>query len=634
MSDQPSTPIEHPNGNAEELRAQRIWLITNVMAVTWAFFAIYLFASGYPLAGKVGFAECLVYLGLVLLFRRSTKYRLLMELWLVACGIGVVMISTSDPAIARTIFYFPISIVVASQLFGVRQALVWLVASVIVMVAVALGTYGLHEPFFTWRRDELILSVGTAVCLYFCVQQAEAHYQAKTKGLVQLSSDLGEQAQQLEVLATTDSLTGLSNRFQFQRELAATIEHCNDDPMTLFLIDMDGFKEVNDTLGHQVGDDVLAEIGRRLSDTFGARSKVSRLGGDEFCVICTGVGTNERAEVVANEMHDLLVQRYCVDENELCLGASIGYAIAPQHANADQDLLAFADTAMFCAKEGGLKYICYDRSMTESLSKSRVLKAKLAPALSRNEFFLTYQPQIDINSGQMVGVEALIRWKHEGKIISPIDFIPLLEQTGRITEVGKWIIREGIRQQALWAKDGVDVKMSINLSAVQFRDSDLVCGIESALNEFGVNGSRVDFEITEGMLLDDIDQTIDVLHQIKQLGSSISIDDFGTGYSSLSYLGRLPIDRLKVDRAFIKDVPDADDGSLVGSIISLGETLGVTVLVEGVETDEQLDLIHNYGCDEYQGYYLSPPVSPAEIASIYENLEGSSDNNFLANPVN
>ena len=387
---------------------------------------------------------------------------------------------------------------------------------------------------------------------------------------------------------------------------------------------MDGFKEINDTLGHPTGDAVLIEIGARLTEALSNRATVSRLGGDEFCIIYPGLGSVIHEAEISKELHELLASRYIIDGNELSLGASVGFARAPEHANNDQDLLAFADTAMFHAKETGAAHACYDEQMTKNLSRIRILKAKLAPALARDEFFLLYQPQVEIQSGKILGVEALIRWKHQGEIISPFTFIPLLEQTGGIIEVGRWIIHEACRQQSSWHQKGHDLKMSINLSAVQFRDPELSQTIASALEEFNTEGDSLDFEITEGVLINDVDETVSILNRIKQLGPTVSIDDFGTGYSSLAYLRQLPIDRLKIDRAFIKDVPDTDDGSLAGGIISLGRTLGVTVLAEGVETEVQLDVLRQFGCDEYQGYFLSRPVSPEEIIDVCK-AEGCSN---------
>ena len=248
--------------------------------------------------------------------------------------------------------------------------------------------------------------------------------------------------------------------------------------------------------------------------------------------------------------------------------------------------------------------------MTQALVEYRSTQERLSQALNNEEFFLVYQPKVDLRTNEVTGVEALLRWRRDGEIISPFHFIPLLEQSNEIVAVGQWLMQEACRQLKIWTEEGYDVHISVNVSPVQFEDSRFLQYVGDAIRENKVDPSKLDFEITEGLLIDDVQSTIEKLNSLKALGATISIDDFGTGYSSLAYLRQFPIDRLKIDRAFVKDIPSADDGVLASSIVILGKTLGLKVLAEGVETIEQLQYLRDHHCDEYQGYYLSAPVSP------------------------
>lgn len=274
---------------------------------------------------------------------------------------------------------------------------------------------------------------------------------------------------------------------------------------------------------------------------------------------------------------------------------------------------------MFYAKEKRLGYSSYEPEMTKRLVEYRSMQEQLSFALERNEFFLVYQPQVSLESGKIIGVEALLRWRRDGEVISPDRFIPLLEKSREIIPVGRWIIREACRQLRAWSDAGLDLEVSINVSSIQFHDDDFHTCIADPLEEFGLDASKLDFEITESLLIEDVSQAIERLSEIKQLGASISIDDFGTGYSSLAYLRHFPLDRLKIDRAFVQDIPEADDGVIAMSIVALSKAIGLKVLAEGVETREQLDFLKSIDCDEIQGYFFSRPVEAEKIASLFEN---------------
>lgn len=603
----------------DQLRAQRLWRFVVVLWLTWVFFACYLWYREYERATLICLVESVLLLTVNYCCRKQTNYRNIMSYNLGASALGLLGVSLSNPAMGGTMLFYPVSILVASQLFGVRAAFSWLVINLLALSAFSLTVHGISGFFSSQKFDELVLLLGVAGCIYFCCQQGEEYYRQRTKNLITLSQNLQSKSEWLRKLATTDSLTGLTNRFRFQECLMEAVEDslANSRPFALILVDMDGFKEINDTMGHPVGDQALMEISERLRLRFGDRASISRLGGDEFCIIYPDIGGLSEADRIAQEVKQLLTHQYVLDEAEFPLGASVGYAVCPDHSVCDKDLLAFADTAMFHAKENRLGHTCYAAEMTERLVEYRTVQEKLSRALEKQEFFLVYQPQIDMQSGQVIGVEALLRWRHNVEVIAPFRFIHLLEKSREIVPVSKWIIRQACQQLANWNRDGYYVEVSINVSAVQFADPKFYESVADPIQEFGIDPSQIDLEITEGLLIDDVAGTVAKLNQIKKLGVNISIDDFGTGYSSLAYLRQFPIDRLKIDRAFIKDIPDKDDGLIASSIIVLGKALGMKVIAEGVETTQHLQFLKFHDCDQYQGYFFSPPVSAEEVCKMF-----------------
>ena len=594
----------------KDLRAQRVWQLINVAWFTWLFFTVFCWVRGFSMAAIVCFSEVVVIWLIIKNRKRNARYYRIMNFSLATCAVGILLVSLSNQALQRTMLFYPISILIASQLLGIRAAFQWLVVNI-----AAISIFFLIQ---SGPLDELALMYGVAVCLFFCCQQGEEFYRDRTKGLVDVSQRLQAKADVLHTLATTDSLTGLLNRFQFQKELRDSVEHAvtQSERMALLVVDMDGFKEINDTLGHPTGDQALMAIADRLRRDFHDQAVIARLAGDEFCLICSNVGSVEHATAIAKRVCEVLTTRYVLDECDFPLGASIGLALCPDHARSDTELLSYADTAMFAAKENRRGYAAYDPDMTDRLIEYRTMQEQLSSALENNEFFLVYQPQISLATGKVIGVEALLRWRREDEVIPPFRFIPLLEKSREIVPVGRWIIRETCRQLRTWTDAGFDVEVSINLSSVQFNDDELYRNVTESLCEFDLDAAKLDFEITESLLVDDVDKAVQRLHQLKKFGASVSIDDFGTGYSSLAYLQQFPIDRLKIDRAFVKDIPDADDGVIATSIVALAKALGLKVLAEGVETKSQLEFFKSLDCDEYQGYYYSGPVSTDEIMKL------------------
>ena len=600
-----------------DLRAQSVWLILKVVSATWAFFMVFLYLRDYVPAACVCLAHLCVGALVKICFYRSREYCKLWNAHMISSSIGIFLVAASHVDLEPTIYFFPIAIAVASQLFGIRQSTYWFFGALVLFTAYYTAVYGLSSTF-TERLDGFLLSLGIAVCAYFCGQQAEAHYRRKTQSLVDISESLRKKGKELHKLATTDSLTSLTNRFQFQNVLADKIQSVADDKLLLFLIDMDGFKEVNDSMGHASGDVILVEIGKRLKDRFADQAIVSRLGGDEFCLLFVGKNYVDNAHAIGTEIHELLTTRFVSKELNVSLGASIGYALCPDDADNQDELLSFADTAMYQAKRDRSRLARYQPAMTEELKRTRLLNDRLDGALERNEFHLVFQPQVDIATKKIIGAEALLRWRHNGKMISPNRFIPLLELSGLIVNVGDWVTREACRQLSEWKQRGLDIRLAVNISAIQFQEPCFVENLTTQLKEYQIDPSRLELEITEGVLVENVDVVTRKLQKMNELGVRISVDDFGTGYSSLSYLKQFPIDKLKIDRAFVKDIPHADDGVIASSIIALSDALGITVIAEGVETRAQLDLLSEFGCEQYQGYFFSRPIPAEEFAQLLE----------------
>lgn len=635
--DDPPTEILAETSNVSELRAQRVWCLARVAWFTWIFFTAYFWWREHTIGVVVSAVEvCLIQL-IIGRDRQRSQYRRVMNLTLGVCACGILLVSISDQALRLTRFCFPVSILFASQLSGVRDALMWLLVNLLAHTMYFVMTYGPAEAYSWLHIDEVIIIYGVSICTFFCCQQGEAFYRDRTKGLVDLSSTLQKKSEWLEHLATTDSLTGLINRYEFLQQLRRrtnqTAEHVQR--MALLLIDMNGFKEINDTLGHPVGDRALIEVANRLQDGLKDVAISARLGGDEFCLICPDIASVPEAKAIAERSCELLNRTYAINEFEFTMGASVGIALYPDHTHCATELLAFADTAMFCAKEKRIGFEVYDPNMTKQLIEHRNMQEKLSRALANNEFFLLYQPQVDIATQRVIAVEALVRWRHQGTVIPPVIFIPLLEKSREIIAVGQWIIREACRQLKVWEESGYDVGVSINLSSVQFNDPSFESNVLAPLMQSGVDARKVDFEITESLLIDDVNSATQRLLQLKETGATISVDDFGTGYSSLAYLRHFSLDRLKIDRAFVKDYPETDDGLIAKSIISLSSALGLKVLAEGVETQAQLEFLRLNCCDEYQGYFMSPPMPAEDVAKLFSlpfALSGGESDSALQAP--
>ena len=426
----------------------------------------------------------------------------------------------------------------------------------------------------------------------------------------------------IEYMASHDSLTGLPNRDMFNRLLHATMEAAEQrqSQFALLFIDLDRFKIINDSLGHVAGDALLVEIAARLRNHLRSSDIVARLGGDEFVVILEHAADRRDIEAIAGKLLEAVSASVQLSGLECHTTASIGVAMYPDHGSDVHTLIKNADMAMYRAKEDGKNNFRFFAKTVKMPSIERLtLENCLRQALVRDEFSMHYQPKVDLETGQITGVEALLRWTHpEHGMLPPAHFIPLAEETGLIVPIGRWALQQACAQNMAWQRRGLrPVSMAVNLSPRQFVDGDLLQGIDEALAASGMSPVLLQIEVTESMMMRNVSRAIKVLDAIQSRGIRIAIDDFGTGYSSMSLMKQFPIDTIKIDRSFVRDLADnTEDQAIAQAIISMGRALGMTIVAEGVETIEQQNFLHANGCDEMQGYLFSRPLPPDQLAEL------------------
>ncbi|MDQ1813519.1 EAL domain-containing protein [Massilia sp. CCM 9210] len=436
---------------------------------------------------------------------------------------------------------------------------------------------------------------------------------------------------ELEYQANHDALTGLANRHLLAERLSSAIAqaHRAGTELWVVFVDLDRFKFVNDTLGHEAGDAMLRVLGERIKGAVGEADTVSRMGGDEFVLVLPGHPGDGDGLRVLQRIMDAVAEPLRIQAHEFFVTCSMGVAVYPADGGNADTLTKHADIAMYRAKElGRNSYQFYCPEMNARTLERLQIEADLRHALERNELVLHYQPQIDVHSGVIVGMEALLRWEHPVLgLVSPLRFIALAEEMGLIIPIGAWVIRTACMQNMAWQKAGLGrLRMAVNLSARQFTGKDLLQSVSSALEESGLEARYLELELTESMVMSDVDNAITILRMLKQLGVHLAIDDFGTGYSSLSYLSRFPIDVLKIDQSFVRDIAlEADGAAIVVSIISLAHSLRMKVIAEGVETAEQLAFLREHGCDEVQGYFFSRPVGALEFEHLMAHAPCTKD---------
>jgi len=431
-------------------------------------------------------------------------------------------------------------------------------------------------------------------------------------------TELKDAHARMERLALYDELTGLPNRRFFFRELAALFEQDTQEfPSVVMLLDLDYFKTVNDTQGHSVGDQLLIQVAQRLVDTLQDNDIAARLGGDEFAILIHPVQEAGHVERVAQRILAEISRPFLINDHEVQISTSLGLAWLPKDGQSPEALLKHADLAMYQAKEMGRnQFRFFTESLHEQLQTYIRFSREMPKSLEDENFYLLYQPQVDLKTSKIISVEALVRWNHpELGIVSPLDFISIAEETGFIVPLGRWVLSTACRAlRELSDLQYDDVRIAINLSSRQFRDPELLNMIRQALHRYRIDPARLELEITETLLMQDIDLAISTLTELQQLGVTVAIDDFGIGYSSFNYLKTLPINVLKVDREFIKDIPDhLDDMEITAAIISMAHRLKMKVVAEGIETDVQKVFLEEHHCDVGQGYLFSKPVSLDEL---------------------
>jgi len=427
--------------------------------------------------------------------------------------------------------------------------------------------------------------------------------------------------EQLSYMARHDQLTGLVNRSLFHDYVDQALSRSSrsDRMMALLYVDLDRFQNINDSLGTAAGDMLLKSAAERLKSCVRAGDTVGRLGGDEFAVVLEGLRTSSDVARVAEKVLDVMAQPYDLGFDSLAVTPSIGVVMSGDDRGESGILTKSADTAMRRAKAGGGNNFCFfTPEMQAAMADRRTLERDLRSAVAQGELVLHYQPQVELVDGRTTGMEALVRWRRngDGALVPPGHFIPIAEETGLIEAIGEWVIDEACRQTAAWTAGGMaPLCVSVNLSVRQLKPGRLVRRVSEALENSGLPPSQLELEVTESLLMDDVDAARTSLGELKELGVRISVDDFGTGYSSMNYLKRLPIDTLKIDQAFVREIPgDPDDTAITSAIIALGHALRLDVVAEGVETEPQLNFLQNQGCDRAQGYLLSRPTPADEFA--------------------
>jgi len=430
--------------------------------------------------------------------------------------------------------------------------------------------------------------------------------------------ELARRAEENHRLAMFDHLTGLPNRLLFYDRVTQAIAAAgrDGDGVGVLLLDLHRFKEVNDTLGHERGDELLQQVGPRLQGVLRATDTVARLGGDEFGIALVGLNTTTEGEDVAHKLTDALDVPFVLDGIEIALGGSIGIATYPDHGDEPDHLLRRAEVAMYVAKAARAPFEAYTPAQDTYTTDRLALVAELRRAIDRGELTLAYQPMVELGRDAVIGVEALLRWSHTDRgDIAPDEFIPLAEHSGLIGRITGYVLGAAIRQAHEWREEGLDLTVSVNLSVRDLVRPDLIATVSGTLERYALPAKRLRLEITEGSVMDQPDRALATLEQLASVGVGLSVDDFGTGYSSLAYLQRLPVNQLKIDRSFVMGLNgNTSDSEIVRSTVDLGHNLGLSIVAEGVEDVASLDFLRGVGCDIAQGFYIARPMPGSEIA--------------------
>jgi diguanylate cyclase (GGDEF)-like protein len=466
-----------------------------------------------------------------------------------------------------------------------------------------------------WATIAIALSAVAMLGAFLIVITGQSR---RTQQLVDLrTAELAGSNARLTQLAHFDPLTGLSNRKHWMDQAEATLETARrqGDAMAVMFIDLDRFKHINDSLGHNMGDRLLAAVAGRLRGCLRARDVLARLGGDEFVILLPRLKGREGATVAARKVMAALMEPLQLDQHELSVSASVGLSYYPGDGDTVETLLRHADTAMYAAKDAGRNgWRFFSNEMNEHLSQRMFLENGLRRALAQGELFLEYQPQVETLSGRLVGAEALLRWRHpERGLIPPDRFIPVAEDSGLIEPLGQWVLEQACRQLRAWEDAGLrGLNLAVNISALEFNRPQFLPRVRETLAATGAPAAQLELEITESLLMQALPDLNERLGELTALGLSLSLDDFGTGYSSLGYLKRLPLKHLKIDRGFVADVPgNAEGEAIIRATLSMAHDLGLAVVAEGVEHESQRDFLLSHGCELLQGWWVARPM-PAD----------------------
>ncbi len=541
---------------------------------------------------------------------RSARLEALV-LVLVMLGLSLLLLMYAEPVRPAEIVLFVLipTVLWAALRFSVSGASVAIFLAGAIALGAAVASFGgISEA--TQLRDVLALQVSLVTMalagLFVSAALTEHRY-----------SEL-----QLNMLANHDPLTGLPNRSYFQDYLGHALARAQRDnsQVSLLFIDLDRFKHINDSQGHEVGDQVLRIVANRLEAQLRADDFVARLGGDEFAVVLTHPPASRAASRVARKLTEALAESFKLGPRRYAIGASVGISVFPDDGHDANTLLRQADLAMYQAKQRKSGFEYFSDELNLAAQQQMTLETGLRKALEREELALMYQPKVDLASGRVVGLEALVRWlTRSGNIIGPDQFIPVAEETGLIVPMGRWVVRAACEQWIAWRDAGLDPPpVAVNLSPRQFSDARLIEDIDAIVEETGMDAAYLQLEVTESAAMDNPQRSFEMLDALRQRGLHVYIDDFGTGHSNLGQLKRMPIDALKIDKSFVSDVlTDSDDAEIANAIIRLAHALKLRVVAEGVETLEQVAFLRENGCDEIQGYVVSKPLTPVKVSELF-----------------
>ena len=611
----------------QSLRMRRFLLASSVYAISlpllYFAYLIGLIALGPMLVAAAGMAGVNAVLYVAFRTGANERFKDPSLTWLQTAAASVLLlfiVYSFDRERNLALFMCLVVFLFGAFRFTVREffmTVLWFLAGYALVINLLMylkpATVNVYLEWFQW---------AALACVLPCYAVIGGRLSEMRRSLRQTNKDLGSALVTIQQLATHDSLTSLPNRAMFNESLQHALAQGrrHERRLAVFFLDLDRFKTINDSLGHQFGDRVLKEAAARLAGSVRNSDIVARMGGDEFVVLVEEFGpTSVLTEIAQKLLHAMSLPAQ-IDGHELSLSASVGICIYPEEGRDAETLLANADIAMYRAKsQGGNTFCFYSPEMNSNSLERLSLEAGLRRALERGELRVFYQPKIDVATGRMTGVEALLRWQHpELGLLSPDKFIPIAEETGLIVPIGLWVVRNVCERAKTWPiGSAARFSVAVNLSARQFRQETLVADLGAILAATGTAPGLLELEITESMVMQDPEGATAQMDALRAMGVRLSIDDFGTGYSSLAYLKRFPINSLKIDRAFVRDLPhDGDDLAITRAIIAMAHSLRLSVIAEGVEHQGQLDQLGLEGCDEFQGFFCRPPMSEADFLSF------------------